>query len=307
MSSWICLGIDGGANSGTCNATRLPSFSLAVSNIGGGSGAIVSSPSGSNFDYGTTVVLTAIAPNNSTFGEWNGCPSPSGNNCTVTVQNNQSINVTFNLKPLLSNSLVSWYKLEQGSGTFFIDETGRNNGTCSGNGCPTLNPAGKVNNAYSFDGVDDGINLPKIMTLPPSNAVTVTAWVSLANCGQPVVGSYYPMVFSFGGGRLELRTNYVSCRPEFIDGGTSATSPNAINLNQWYFFTGIYNGTHLSIFVDGALKAYVPTTPISVNSNGFVIGNREGHWNGSIDEVMIFDRALNNSELQVLYNNQPFR
>ncbi|WP_342347673.1 hypothetical protein, partial [uncultured Nitrospira sp.] len=50
------------------------------------------------------VVLTAIdsgqGADKSTFADWPSCPSPSGNQCTVVMNENQTVTVTFNLVPV---------------------------------------------------------------------------------------------------------------------------------------------------------------------------------------------------------------
>jgi hypothetical protein len=76
---------------------------LTVTFAGSGSGTVTSSPPGlgcastcsSSFPSGTAVTLTAT-PNGSTFGGWSGCDSVSGQACTVNLNSDRTVAVTFN-------------------------------------------------------------------------------------------------------------------------------------------------------------------------------------------------------------------
>jgi len=70
-----------------------------------GNGTVISSPAGidcptktcgAQFPTGSSVVLTANPNAGSTFVGWGGCPSPSGNTCTVLLNADTSVTATFN-------------------------------------------------------------------------------------------------------------------------------------------------------------------------------------------------------------------
>jgi ketosteroid isomerase-like protein len=94
-----------------------------------------------------------------------------------------------------------------------------------------------------------------------------------------------------------------------VGGGESRAIATAGSypLNQWYHLVGIFNGTHIFIYIDASLKNYtakaasVPSSnaPVHVGSNG--AGN---YFNGFLDEVRISNttRALN--WITTEYNNQ---
>ena len=86
-------------------AVSLPT--LVVVAAGSGSGVVTSVPVGidcgpspgtcsAQFVLGTTVTLTATPNSGSTFGSWSGCDSTSGNACTVTMNADRTVTVTFN-------------------------------------------------------------------------------------------------------------------------------------------------------------------------------------------------------------------
>jgi hypothetical protein len=91
---------------------------------------------------------------------------------------------------------------------------------------------------------------------------------------------------------------------------TAISSP----LNAWHHFVGIIGGTNqsnMSIYIDGILSNgiagpnngtfYQPTQNswyIGADTSGSV----NSLWNGLLDDVRIYNRALSASEVQALYN-----
>ncbi|HEY6185424.1 MAG TPA: hypothetical protein VIW67_24510 [Terriglobales bacterium] len=84
------------------NATKAV---LTVTFAGTGTGTVTSSPGGitcpsgacaAQFTKGDPIALTATPASGSTFGGWSNCPSPSGNACTITLNDNETVTATFN-------------------------------------------------------------------------------------------------------------------------------------------------------------------------------------------------------------------
>ena len=73
-------------------------YSLAISKTGNGNGTITNNPTGSTFNAGTTVTLTAAPDANSTFAGWSGACSGTSSTCTLTLNANASVTATFNPK-----------------------------------------------------------------------------------------------------------------------------------------------------------------------------------------------------------------
>ena len=90
---------------------------------------------------------------------------------------------------------------------------------------------------------------------------------------------------------------------------TYSTSSSSLPTDKWIYVVVTYDGTTADIYVDG-FKQTGSWTQGNVqnlvsNSVPLYIGtqNSGSHlFKGAIDEVMIFDRALTDNEVQVLYN-----
>ena len=89
---------------------------------------------------------------------------------------------------------------------------------------------------------------------------------------------------------------------------SSLPSTVSVNDGKWHLITGTRQGTTWSIYVDGVLSSsQTQGTGASINASGYDMsvgvgpGNSSGYFNGSIDDVRVYDRALSPSEIQYLY------
>lgn len=92
---------------------------------------------------------------------------------------------------------------------------------------------------------------------------------------------------------------------------TNVTSSNAIADGVWSHICGVYDTTNtkLKIWVDGVKTEVTATGTANATGGQFALG-RDGDYasyaNGVIDDAAIFDRALTDEEVQILYNNELF-
>jgi hypothetical protein len=99
-------------------------------------------------------------------------------------------------------------------------------------------------------------------------------------------------------------------------GAGDLSGSRSINDGQWHHVAGVYDGTNMFLYVDGTLDVSMPATGlIPQNSDPVAIGanvqayvppcgcNEPGYFfNGLIDEVSIYNRALTAQEIQAIYN-----
>lgn len=165
----------------------------------------------------------------------------------------------------------------------------------------------KVGGALSLNGANGYTNRPSVAGLN-RNALTFAFWSK-----QNDVRSFFmhPMGL-FGGHRATI---YVS--PNTYRYCYKFSSINGINYEgviatldgNWHFIAVTFDGTQIKCYIDGALK-------ITVSAPGSITGGDEslfigttgtgsspsGNWFcGFIDDVLIFSRALNGTEVSYLY------
>ena len=202
----------------------------------------------------------------------------------------------------LWNNLVAYYTGDNTSN----DTKGTANGTLV-NGATYA--TGKINNGFSFDGVNDYVNFPNDFFKPVSN-FSANFWINTNNATTEQ--TIFTSVASNGylGWRLFISGGIVTFRTFPINTTLNglSTSASKYTASNWYMITvinDISNG--MNIYVNGTLAA--SNTIKQAISWGSTTINRLGqNWdngtvfNGKIDEVALFNSALSATQLTELYN-----
>jgi len=156
--------------------------------------------------------------------------------------------------------------------------------------------------ALRFDGSDDYITTPTINHNIGTGNFAYSAWVyPLAYSGSPTGssiianGNYYPLIY--------INTKNLSI---YSGGGTDLKCN--VNLNNWSHITVTRTSGIIRGYVNGIICPINPTITTSYTNAGQAIG-RNGvsstgdYFNGSIDQVLVFNRSLNSTEIAQLYNS----
>ena len=168
------------------------------------------------------------------------------------------------------------------------------------------------NNIYSthFDGVDDYVALGTTGMSSVKNTGSISAWFQLET-----TSSSGDIMRMFGDDENNIRIFYHNSNTKlycsYTAGGstTSAEVTDAIEGDGlWHHVSGTWdNSGNVKIYLDGTLK---DTTAISGTFTGSFstasIGNNAdggGFWKGNIDEVTIFNKELDSTEVTSLYND----
>ncbi|MEK6757731.1 MAG: LamG domain-containing protein, partial [Nanoarchaeota archaeon] len=238
------------------------------------------------------------------------CPSPPSENCTNGVDDDcdnlidgaDKINCPVQYLKIW-NGLVSWWRFEGNA----KDELGKNNGTV--NGGATMNLTGGIygTGAYQFDGVNDVINVSHSQSINLSGSMTISLWFNAnkLNNFMGFAGKTYNDGNNYIGYGFYYRTNTQTIRFFVNKDIILSSSPIFTATNSWHHLVGTFNGTNAVLYLDNVASAPSATTSLTTNNQSLYIGNYGspgGFFNGSIDEIMIFNRSLNSSEVQEIYN-----
>ena len=208
------------------------------------------------------------------------------------------------------------------------DESGNgNNGTVNG-ATLTIDRNGLANKAYGFDG-SDWIEVMNSASIQPSTAFSISAWVFVES-SQPSLGGNYTRIINKNHSEAQnfatyqlitgLNTGYgkagVCIRTgSGISGGAAGiyTWTGATNnvIGQYQLIVGTYNGSELKIYQNGTLSSSVNHTGNLFYDSGNLwfgrgkSGSAPGtdmFFNGKIDDVGMWNRALTQTEITDLYN-----
>lgn len=173
----------------------------------------------------------------------------------------------------------------------------------------------KISFCFSFNGADTTVSVSTSTTVNVTSAITLAVWVrtSATNDASGIVykvasNSGYKMSFDVSGG----------VRADFYN-DASAISPiySATNVedNNWHFVVATYDGSTAKIYVDGVVGGTAPTgsgyvTGTNNTNTSLVIGNDSSavnrYYNGLLDDVRVYNRALTSNEIQRIYESSRF-
>lgn len=201
-----------------------------------------------------------------------------------------------------------WH-FNEDSGTTIADSSGNGNtGTYHGesfnDGTLKNGPQwvdGKYGKALQFDGSDDYVDCGNDSSLNLDNEVTVEAWVKPIAVPSSGEGLASKADLSYG------LTYYVNGQVYFYTYSGSHFSTTSLPTGEWSHVVGTYDGTTRRLYVNGVLKDEDNDPGLSLSSSAkFKIGYYSGYFNGLIDEVRIYNRALSEAEIKAIYQNNTF-
>ena len=178
-----------------------------------------------------------------------------------------------------------------------------------------LNSFGQTNNySLEYDGVDDYVNC--ISNLPDSsNSLTVCAWVNVASYSNG-----YGKIFDLKSGASRITLQSIAANTglgfqvqSLPIGQVGVVLPNFNVSNNWFYLTGKWTDSTISLYVNGSLVVESPQTLInevyfSDTANIFHFGAKIdtiNHFHGLIDDISFWSYSLDSLEIQQYMNCPP--
>ncbi len=205
-----------------------------------------------------------------------------------------------------TNGLVGWWPFNGNAN----DESGNgNHGTVNG-ATLAADRFGNTGKAYSFDGSGDYLNIAYSSTISPIIG-TVSGWLkTYSSIPQQ------SLIFGQSHGRPQLFVNngkvYIGWGA--TQGFANCASITSVDNGQWVHVLGIFSTNSFSIYVNGVLESSNSTNLIQNSCNaplqigGFLVstscgtnGSNGQFFNGLLDDIAIYNRALSLAEVQQLY------
>ena len=200
--------------------------------------------------------------------------------------------------------LIGYWKFDEGTGTVTKDFSGKGN---NGNIYGAEWVSGKIGQALSFDGAGDYVDCGNDASLNTGDVFTFSLWV-------------YPREETRVNPRIvnkhdEHKNNYQiwskgdsasSFGAKFVRNGTACENQADIvfEWDKWYHLVVVFENSAIRFYVNGSL---VPnkegmSAGAQINANLFLGQSGDySYFNGLLDEVRIYNRALNPTEIRELY------
>ncbi len=202
-----------------------------------------------------------------------------------------------------TNGLVGWWPFTGNAN----DLSGNgNNGTINGGVTLTTDRFNNLNRAYSFDGNADYINCGNTPSVNMTGSLTISAWLYASDLTDargvvtksPIGNSYALVVGAYNISNLNflgINTGYLV--PTF----------------SWVHVVSVFDAASQTIrlYNNGVLYGTqsVPFNSIGTSSDNLCLGTHRPtftpnwSWSGKLDDIGIWNRALNQQEIAYLYNS----
>ena len=223
----------------------------------------------------------------------------------------------------LTDGLVAYYAFDDGSGSTLAELTGKGTDGELFN-FPEDNSqwvAGQIGGALEFDGIDDYVIAPEYSLA--TDSLSVSAWVRandlpvwgsiLKNWGDSIVGQFH---FGLGPGSAGTLNVFITQG----DGSAfnAGTDPDQLPLEEWQHVAFIADAANqtVTLYRNGENvdeRPYDGTFTQTPNSSALGIGvktnnlgeiadaGNPGYWNGRLDDMGLWTRALSPTEIADIY------
>lgn len=195
---------------------------------------------------------------------------------------------------------------ERPGASYFADRTEQRNDARCAASCPTAGEPGSVDSALVFSGLGP-VTVPSAETMSwvIADGLSMQVWAKSTADGRLLVKAFDPTnpIYELGyagGGHPYLRLFNVVIRADKLD----------LRDGQWHQLVGVASPIdgRARLFVDGVEQASAAIgfsgvastgTPLEIGGSAIVPG---AQWNGGIDQVALWQRALSPAEVQALFD-----
>jgi hypothetical protein len=232
-----------------------------------------------------------------------------------------------------SSGLVGHWKLdESGNTSTAVDSAGSNNGTLTNFAADpsTSWQNAMLGNGLEFDGSDDVVLISDNAAFSGLSAITISAWVyphqwKDRTCSTGCVESIlvksnhadqkeFRMRHSDGDAGTSFPNNHIQLSFS-VDGSASVETmvpESDVPVNEWTLIIGTWDtaSSELKMYINGVLKdtqtlvgasLFDSNSNLAIGNSGDQAGGLKDDFDGLVDDVRIYNRALSAQEIQQLY------
>lgn len=213
----------------------------------------------------------------------------------------------------LRSSMVAYWALNETASSGDVtakDGSGKGYDLTSNNS--VLSTTGKVGNGRAFVSANAewlSVNSNSDLTFPRNEDWTIAFWVYPTGEGE---GMFMGKDIS---GNREFEYKKTSDERVYLSfttlgGATLQSNPNILTLNTWHHLVAVQSSLATAVYRNGSLLLgpttfasnwSTATTPLNIGRRAFAGAN--SYFDGTIDEVAIWRRALTAAEITELYNS----
>jgi len=209
----------------------------------------------------------------------------------------------------LKRGLVLHYSFDENRRDEVADRTGnRHHGRVNG---ATWVERGKLGGACRLDGEDDFIELPNSPSMRFDRGGCISLWINVSEFPESPSSCVVFSQGDMGGLWAELYSNKHLAMRIASSNRSVNLAITSVDAGHWHHIAILYDGeggTGIAV-IDGKQRKRIKVSPYTSNrTTGYTLGKatcsagaRNRYFNGYIDEVMIWNRALSDAEIKQVY------
>jgi hypothetical protein len=177
---------------------------------------------------------------------------------------------------------------------------------------------GRVEQAFTFDGANDYVEIPDSGSLHNGGAFTVELWVKPAEHRSSGLITHFDNAingpgwgFNYygtqgGGSKSEYALFIIAA--SYSDYTYLETPSGGVPFDQWTHIAGTSDGTTMRLYLNGEEIGSVPSVPVLPRAISTLIGahqrggSKEQFFKGSVDEVSMYSRSLSADEIRAIFD-----
>jgi hypothetical protein len=205
-----------------------------------------------------------------------------------------------------AGGLVSWWKLDETSGTTASDSSvNLRHSTLTNLSFSSDATTGKLSGALQFDGSADYASATNSSVFQLTKALSISAWIRGTSWGS---GSFNNIILRKGetnanNWQLVVQDGHLALGLDTND-GFHVQGDTLLQTGVWYHVVGTWDGSNIRLYVNATLDD-TPTAraaPINTDSRPIYLGGRSGtdNFHGVLDDVRLYNHALQLDEINTL-------
>lgn len=257
---------------------------------------LTASPMSGNVSYNQSIMVTLTIDRNAFVGNLTTNLHISGANSNVTVS------VSVDNSVIVTDGLIAYYSFDDGAVTDWGGNyDGMNFGALTSNDTPSGEGF-----SFQFDGQTNYLHIPHVIIML-GVPWSYNLWIKTGsnNCRLFTTNESFNSTSTYASRSINIKEDSkLFCRPSGSDGWTTNNPLTRYLNNQWHMLTITFNGSVVTLYVDGVLFENKNWSSGYAAWDGYYSSATYfGYlFNGNMDNIRTYSRALTQEEIRALYN-----
>jgi len=204
-----------------------------------------------------------------------------------------------------TSGLIGYWKMDESSGDL-IDAHSTYDGTPTS---LTYSVSGAINTAVTFNGTSSRVAFGT--GIKPTTGLSVSFWMKTTSTASSFIIDLTGYVSNWCGFRIERHSNGITA---FLADNTANYLDEAVNVTvgdgSWHHVVMTWNGSNVYVYTDNSKSTAFPWSSTIVYETGDILyagsSSSGSYYTGSLDELAIYNRALTDEEVTILFDKEIY-